>query len=82
MLDLSESVKQIGERLFVLLEEEQQKELTDYILARKENPPVLTRNLLAISNVFTLPQYMLNALIRIKSILCQLANCTIIKRIL
>lgn len=38
MLDLSESGKQIGKKLFVLLDIEQQKDLSHYVLARtKQN---------------------------------------------
>ena len=44
VLDLSESGRQIGEKLFVLLDAEQQKELIHYVLARNKQNSSYTDN--------------------------------------
>ncbi len=49
MLDISESGRQIGKKLFAVLESKQKKELTQYIFERDkqsdvDNPVVITPN--------------------------------------
>lgn len=53
MLDLSESGKQIGEKLFVLLDAEQQRELSHYVLTRDKQDFALAENSYAISHAST-----------------------------
>lgn len=54
MLDLSESGKQIGEKLFVLLSAEQQRELTHYVLTRNKQDFAPAENPCVISHASTL----------------------------
>lgn len=51
MIDLSESGKQIGEKLFVLLDAEQQKELIHYVLARNKQNSSYIGNLPSVLNI-------------------------------
>lgn len=54
VLDLGEPGKQIGKKLFVLLDAEQQRELTHYVLTRNEQDCTSAENSYAISHASTL----------------------------
>lgn len=54
VLDLGEPGKQIGEKLFVLLDAEQQKELTHYVLTRNKQDCAPAENSYVISHTSTL----------------------------
>lgn len=51
MLDLSESGRQIGEKLFVLLDPEQQKELIHYVLSKSKQNSSYISNLPSALNI-------------------------------
>ena len=54
VLDLGEPGKQIGEKLFVLLDAEQQRELTHYVLTRNKQDCAPAENSYVISHTSTL----------------------------
>lgn len=54
VLDLGEPSKQIGEKLFVLLDAEQQRELTHYVLTRNKQDCAPAENSYVISHTSTL----------------------------
>lgn len=54
VLDLGEPDKQIGEKLFVLLDAEQQRELTHYVLTRNKQDCAPAENSYVISHTSTL----------------------------
>ena len=53
VLDLGEPGRQIGEKLFILLDAEQQRELTHYVLTRNKQDCTSAENSYAISHTFT-----------------------------